>query len=108
MQQLALRRRSFDPSLAEKPITLRKSMERKRRPLGFGKGNNTPHDDPNDPAAHSRQRRADVLADPRESVESTSSLAPPATRASESSRSDASSGGHVSFENPQRPSHPPR
>ncbi|EUC38346.1 hypothetical protein COCCADRAFT_900 [Bipolaris zeicola 26-R-13] len=108
MQQLALRRRSFDPSLADKPTTLRKSMERKRRPLGFGKGNGNVHDDQNEHPLPCRQRLPDVLADPRESVESTNSLAPPATRASESSRSDGSSGGHVSFENPQRPSHPAR
>ncbi|KAI4713113.1 hypothetical protein J4E89_002091 [Alternaria sp. Ai002NY15] len=107
MQQFALRRRSFDPTTFEKPTTLRKSMDKKRKPLGFKKSTGDLLDE-KERASTSSHRRPDVLADSRESVESASSLAPPATRASESSRSDGSSGGHISFETTSRPSHPAR
>lgn len=94
LQQFAMRRRSFDPSSADRPGILRKSTDRRRGPLGFKKSHSNlkEEDEP------------DALADPRESVESsTSALVPPAPRASDSSRSDGSSGGHVSFENTARP-----
>lgn len=106
MQQFALRRRSFDPSTFDKPTTLRKSMEKKRKPLGFKKSHGDLLDE-KARASTSSQRRPDVLAESRESAESTTSLAPP-TRASESSRSDGSSGGHISFESTPRPAHPAR
>jgi len=56
----------------------------------------------------------DAPADPRPSGDSATSLhlptavAPPFHRASESSRSDGSSGGPVSWENTVRPANPPR
>ncbi|KAG9189731.1 hypothetical protein G6011_06599 [Alternaria panax] len=106
MQQFALRRRSFDPTTFDQPTTLRQSMDKKRKPLGFKKSHgDLLHD--NGRASTSSHRRPDVLAQSRESAESATSLAPP-TRASESSRSDGSSGGHISFESTPRPSHPAR
>lgn len=105
MQQFALRRRSFDPTTGDRPSTLKKSMDKKRKPLGFKKSQVNLLDESERPSTSSQ--RPVVPADSRESVESTtSSLAPPATRASESSRSDGSSGGHISFETTQRPPHP--
>ncbi|RMZ66992.1 transport sec73 [Pyrenophora seminiperda CCB06] len=103
MQNFTFRRRSFDPSVGEKPTTLRKSMDRKRKQLGFRKSQVNLLDDESARVSTSSQR-PDVLTESRESAESTSSLAPPATRESESSRSDGSSGGHISFENTPRPS----
>lgn len=94
LQHFTLRRKSLDPATADRPATLRKSMDKKRRPLAFKKSRASLLDDA--PAA------------PRESVDSAAALAPPAPRASESSRSDGSSGGHVSFEQTSRPPHPPR
>ncbi|KAH7359636.1 hypothetical protein BKA66DRAFT_472490 [Pyrenochaeta sp. MPI-SDFR-AT-0127] len=105
LQQFTLRRRSFDPSTVDRPSSLRKSMEKKRKPLGFKKSHGNLLDD------HERLsigQRPDRMGESRESGESTSALAPPAPRASESSRSDGSSGGHVSFEHLPRPQHPPR
>jgi hypothetical protein len=107
MQQFSLRRRSFDPTTGDRPTTLKKSMDKKRKPLGFKRSHGNLLEG-NGRMSTSSQQRHDVLADSRESVESASSLAPPLTRASESSRSDGSSTGHVSFEQPQRPQHPPR
>ncbi|KAL6702583.1 hypothetical protein ACN47E_001340 [Coniothyrium glycines] len=106
MPPFSLRRRSFDPSSEDRPNTLRKSMDRKRKPLGFKKSQgNLP--DEKEPLSLNQHRPA-TLAQSRESAESTSSLAPPASRPSDSSRSDGSSGGHVSFEQTPRPQHPPR
>ncbi|KAF1847332.1 protein transport protein sec73 [Cucurbitaria berberidis CBS 394.84] len=107
LQQFTLRRRSFDPSIVDRPNTLRKSMDKKRRPLGFKKSHGNLIEE-NERLSMSQQR-PETLAEPRESVESTTALAPPSlARASESSRSDGSSGGHVSFEQTARPQHPPR
>ncbi|KAG9376778.1 SEC7 domain protein [Pyrenophora tritici-repentis] len=107
MQHFSLRRRSFDPSLGEKPSTLRKSMDRKRKPLSFRRSQVNLLDDESARVSTSSQR-PDVLTESRESAESTSSLAPPATRESESSKSDGSSGGHISFDHTPRPSHTSR
>ncbi|CAA9963492.1 SEC7 domain protein [Pyrenophora teres f. maculata] len=107
MQHFTLRRRSFDPSLGEKPTPLRKSMDRKRKPLGFRRSQANLLDDESARLSTSSQR-PDVLTESRESAESTSSLAPPATRESESSKSDGSSGGHISFDQTPRPSHTSR
>ncbi|EFQ94185.1 hypothetical protein CFE70_006920 [Pyrenophora teres f. teres 0-1] len=107
MQHFTLRRRSFDPSLGEKPTPLRKSMDRKRKPLGFRRSQVNLLDDESARVSTSSQR-PDVLTESRESAESTSSLAPPATRESESSKSDGSSGGHISFDQTPRPSHTSR
>ncbi|CAO2651660.1 Nn.00g042300.m01.CDS01 [Neocucurbitaria sp. VM-36] len=108
LQQFTLRRRSFDPSTVDRPSTLRKSMEKKRRPLGFKKSHGNLFEE--NERLSTSQQRPDTLTESRESGEGTTALAPPslAPRASESSRSDGSSGGHVSFEQTPRPPHPPR
>lgn len=112
LQQLGLRRRSFDPSTAQRPNSLRKSMDKRRKPQqqkshgnllegnGHPPATTAPGQPPSPPEAAANP--------PRPSVESTSSstLAPPAApRASESSRSDGSSaGGHITFDHtPPRP-----
>jgi hypothetical protein len=107
MQQFGLRRRSFDPTTGDRPTTLKKSMDKKRKPLGFKKSHGNLLDE-SERLSTSILRQPEVLADSRESVESATSLAPPATRASESSTSDGSSTGHISFETTQRPHQPPR
>jgi hypothetical protein len=105
--QLALRRRSFDPSIGDRPSILRKSTDRKRGPLGFKKSHGNLMEE-NERLSTSSQR-PDVLAASRASAESTATLGLPVPRASDSSRSDGSSGGHVSFEtNTPRPYQPPR
>ncbi|KAL5416383.1 hypothetical protein PMIN03_002183 [Paraphaeosphaeria minitans] len=101
LQQLSLRRRSFDPTSVDRPSLLRKqsekksSMDVKRSAFGFA-------------SAKSR----DNLVDPRplaesahEDAEVTTVSAPslPVPRQSDSSPSDASSTGHVSFDNTPRP-----
>ncbi|KAF1833547.1 protein transport protein sec73 [Decorospora gaudefroyi] len=101
MQQFTLRRRSLDPTAAAQPNARRKSTEKKRKPLAFKRSRGNLLDE-------AERERPDMLADSRESVESATALAPPAPRASESSRSDGSSAGHVSFEHTPRPQHPPR
>lgn len=111
MQQFSFRRRSFDPSTGDRPATLRKSMDRKRGTLVFKRSHGNlkvqnKDKDNNSSNRPSTSDRPDSLADPRESVEGALTL--PVARASESSRSDGSSGGHISFENTPRPPHPPR
>lgn len=106
LQQFTLRRRSFDPSINDRPSILRKSTDRKRGPLGFKKSQSNLLEE--DGRLSTSQQRPETLAESRESVESTTTLGLPVPRASESSRSDGSSGGHVSFENTPRPHHPPR
>ncbi|KAF1935573.1 protein transport protein sec73 [Clathrospora elynae] len=110
MQQFSLRRRSFDPSTGDRPSTLRKSMDKKRKPLAFRKshGNLMDENEIENGRLSTSHPRPYSLAESRESGESASVLVPPAPRASESSRSDGSSGGHVSFEQTLRPHHPPR
>jgi hypothetical protein len=105
LQQFSIRRRSFDPSTStgDRPGILRKSTERKRGPLGFKKSHGNLIEE-NERMSMS-QPRIEVLGEPRESVESTTTLALPVPRASESSRSD---GSHVSFEHTPRPQQPPR
>ncbi|KAF2126009.1 protein transport protein sec73 [Dothidotthia symphoricarpi CBS 119687] len=97
LQQFTLRRRSFDPSLVDRP-TAHKPMDKKRGPLGLKKSHGN--------LLEERERQA--AADPRESTDGAPALVLPVTRASESSRSDGSSGGHVSFEQTPRPHQPPR
>ncbi|KAF2026913.1 hypothetical protein EK21DRAFT_73126 [Setomelanomma holmii] len=105
LQQFSLRRRSFDPSTVDRPGILRKSTDRRRGPLGLKKSHGNLAEEN---ARLSTSQRPDTLAESRESVESASALGLPVPRASESSRSDGSSGGHVSFENTPRPHPPPR
>ncbi|KAH7408634.1 protein transport protein sec73 [Phaeosphaeria sp. MPI-PUGE-AT-0046c] len=106
LQQFTLRRRSFDPSIGDRPSILRKSTERKRGPLGFKKSSGNLLEE--NGRLSTSQQRPEALAESRESVESTTTPGLLVARASESSRSDGSSGGHVSFENTPRPQHPPR
>ena len=95
LQQFTLRRRSFDPASVNHPGgILRKSMDKKRS----GQGERF----------SSSQQRPEELSEARDFAEGTTALAPPTHRASESSRSDGSSGGHVSFETNTRPPHPQR
>ncbi|KAH8719289.1 hypothetical protein GQ44DRAFT_741996 [Phaeosphaeriaceae sp. PMI808] len=108
LQHFTLRRRSFDPSTTDRPSILRKSTDKKRGPpLPFRKSQADLLED-NERLSTSQPRLLDGHADPRMSVESTTTLSLPVPRASESSRSDGSSGGHVSFENTPRPHYPPR
>ncbi|KAF2686233.1 hypothetical protein K458DRAFT_299313 [Lentithecium fluviatile CBS 122367] len=107
MQQFSLRRRSFDPALSERPSNLRRSTDKKsssdlkRGPFGFLKNQNSFVDEP---GRLSTTYRPETLPEsPHESAEGTSTLSLPVARASESSRSDGSSGGHVSFENTPKP-----
>jgi hypothetical protein len=108
MQQFSLRRRSFDPGLAERPSNLRRSSDKKsssdlkRGPFGFLKNQNSFVDEP---GRLSSTYRPETLAEsPHEAAEGTSTLSLPVPpRASESSRSDGSSGGHVSFEHTPKP-----
>jgi hypothetical protein len=103
MQQFSLRRRSFDPSTGERPGILRKSTDRRRGPLGLKKS----QANLSEAAARvSTSQQQPAPAEPRRSGESAMAL--PVPRASESSRSDGSSGGHVSFEHTPRPPPPPR
>ncbi len=108
LQQFTLRRRSLDPSIIDRPTNLRQSMEKMRRPLVIKRSFNNLVEEKE--RRSSSRTRPEALADARPSVESAFALAPPAPRASESSRSDGSSGGHVSFENVNtpRPQPPPR
>ncbi|KAF3033906.1 hypothetical protein E8E12_005149 [Didymella heteroderae] len=109
LQHFTLRRRSFDPASVTHPGgILRKSMDKKRSgPLGSKKSRHNLLDDDGERLSTS-QPRPDELSEAREFAEGTTALAPPTHRASESSRSDGSSGGHVSFETNTRPPHPQR
>ncbi|KAF2270113.1 hypothetical protein CC78DRAFT_528605 [Lojkania enalia] len=112
LQQFNLRRRSFDPTSAERP-SLRKSIDKKnssdikRGPFSFMKGQNVLMEEP---GRLSTSQRREVLAESthESAQEGTSSLSLPVPRASESSRSDGSSTGHVSFEHTTKPPAPPR
>jgi hypothetical protein len=106
LQQFSLRRRSFDPSTGDRPGILRKSTDRKKGPLGLKKSHGNLVEE--NERLSTSQQRPETLAESRDSVESTATLGLPIPRASESSRSDGSSGGHVSFEHTPRPHHPPR
>lgn len=112
MQQFNLRRRSFDPTSSERP-SLRKSMDKKsssdikRGPFSFIKNQNFFVEEPG--RLSTTQRPETVTESAHESIqEGTSTLSLPVPRASESSRSDGSSQGHVSFEHTPRPRPAPR
>ncbi|KAF2449021.1 protein transport protein sec73 [Karstenula rhodostoma CBS 690.94] len=114
-QQLSLRRRSFDPSSVERPGILRKStdkkgssMDVKRSAFGFGKSRDNLFEEPG--RLSTNQRPHTLAESPLEDAEGTSTSAPslPVPRQSDSSRSDGSSTGHVSFENPPRPRQTPK
>ncbi|KAF2995518.1 hypothetical protein E8E13_001658 [Curvularia kusanoi] len=111
LQQFTLRRRSFDPASVDRPGgLLRKSMDKKRSgPLGLKKekGRNDLLEDHGERFSTS-QERPEELSQARDFAEGTTALAPPTHRASESSRSDGSSGGHISFETNTRPAAPQR
>ena len=110
LQQFTLRRRSFDPASVERHpgSILRKSMDKKRSgPLGSKKSNSNLLEEEGERFSTSQQR-PEELSEARDFAEGTTALAPPTHRASESSRSDGSSGGHVSFETNTRPPHPQR
>lgn len=109
LQQFTLRRRSFDPASVHHPGgILRKSMDKKRSgPLGSKKSKNNLLEDEGERFSTSQQR-PEELSEARDFAEGTTALAPPTHRASESSRSDGSSAGHISFETNTRPPHPQR
>ncbi|KAF2015533.1 hypothetical protein BU24DRAFT_180166 [Aaosphaeria arxii CBS 175.79] len=116
LQQFSLRRRSFDPALADRPNNLRKSMDRKsstdikRGPFSFNKKGQQNASPAEEPGKLSTTQRPGILHEsPNESSqEGKSSLSLPVQRASESSRSDGSSGRHISFENTPRPQATPK
>ncbi|KAJ4294126.1 hypothetical protein N0V90_007816 [Kalmusia sp. IMI 367209] len=112
LQQFTLRRRSFDPGSGERPGILRKSMDKKsssdikRSAFGFMKSRD---DLVEDPGRLSTSQRPGTLAESaHEGAEGTSSLSLPVPRQSDSSRSDGSSTGHVSFEHTPKPRHTPK
>ncbi|KAF2203492.1 hypothetical protein GQ43DRAFT_259877 [Delitschia confertaspora ATCC 74209] len=100
-EQFSLRRRSFDPAATERP-NLRTSMDKKtstdikRRPFGFMRSTTTLLEEP---GRFSTSESPDALPEPAQ--EGKSSLSLPVPRFSDSSRSDGSSTGHVSFETPK-------
>ncbi|KAF2638560.1 hypothetical protein P280DRAFT_73563 [Massarina eburnea CBS 473.64] len=112
LQQFTLRRRSFDPTSMERPGILRKSLDKKsstdlkRGPFGFMKSNASLVEEPG--RISTGQRPETLTESPLESAEGTSTLSLPGARASESSRSDGSSGGQVSFEGPAKPRPTPK
>ncbi|KAF2652165.1 hypothetical protein K491DRAFT_695812 [Lophiostoma macrostomum CBS 122681] len=113
LQQLSLRRRSFDPTSTERPATLRKSMDKKsssdikRGPFGFMRSQGALVEEPG--RLSTSQRPETLTESVHESAEEgTSSLSLPVPRASESSRSDGSSGGHVSFDHTPKPRPTPK
>ncbi|KAH6625731.1 protein transport protein sec73 [Boeremia exigua] len=94
LQAFTLRRRSFDPATVDRPGgLLRKSMDRKRKQSKL---------DLRGDADVARASTSHDQSEARDFADSAA-LAPPSHRASESSRSDGSSGGHVSFETNTRP-----
>lgn len=106
--QFSLRRRSFDPSSFEAPdfrisTDSKTSSDMRRGTFGpkFMKSQTTLFEEP---GRLSTTQGPDGVADP--SREPKLSLSVP--RASDSSRSDASSAGHVSFENTPKPRMTPR
>ncbi|KAJ4338244.1 hypothetical protein N0V95_008102 [Ascochyta clinopodiicola] len=130
LQQFTLRRRSFDPASVDRPGgLLRKSMDKKRpSALGSWKSRHnlrndddvtqapalapapvpSPDADPEADRFSASQQRPEERSEARDFAEGATTLLPPAHRASESSRSDGSSTGHVSFEASTRPPHPQR
>lgn len=122
MNHFSLRRRSFDPHSTDRP-SLRQSLDRqpkhssdsKRHPFSFHHKKSRDVLREEEPSRLSAQEaRSEPLIPPARSAsdsahETTEKLALPVPRASESSRSDGSSGqGHVSFEQTTRPRHPPK
>lgn len=113
LQQLSLRRRSFDPTSIDRPGILPKStdkkpsMDVKRSAFGFAKSRDNLVDEP---TRLSTTQRPDTLPESAHQdahvTMSTPSL--PVPRQSDSSRSDGSSTGHVSFENTPRPRQTPK
>lgn len=101
LQQLSLRRRSFDPTSSERPSLLRKSMDKKsstdikRGPFSFMRSQNALVEEP---GRSSTTQRPETLTPSAQ--EGTSALSLPVPRGSDSSRSDGSSAGHISFESP--------
>jgi hypothetical protein len=117
LQQFNLRRRSFDPTSTDLPL-VRPSMDKKfstelkRSPFSFRR----PNRDKallEEPPRQSTSDHPDALAPSAHEAalegNGTSSLSLPVPpRASESSRSDGSSGGHVSFEHTPKPRPSPK
>ncbi|KAF1974191.1 hypothetical protein BU23DRAFT_579905 [Bimuria novae-zelandiae CBS 107.79] len=110
LQQFSLRRRSFDPTSVDRPGILRRSVDKKssidvkRSAFGFMKS----WDDLlEEPGRFSTSQRPGTLAESAHEggAEGTSSLSLPVPRQSDSSRSDGSSAGHVSFEHTPKPRH---
>ncbi|KAF2477482.1 uncharacterized protein BDR25DRAFT_1386 [Lindgomyces ingoldianus] len=112
LQQFSLRRRSFDPGSTDRP-NLRKSMDKKvsseirRGPFSFMRSQNNLAEDP---GRLSTSQRPDALTESahESAQEGTSSLSLPVQRVSDSSRSDGSSAGHVSFEHTLKPQPTPK
>ena len=63
LQQFTLRRRSFDPSINDRPSILRKSTDRKRGPLGFKKSQSNLLEE--DGRLSTSQQRPETLAESR-------------------------------------------
>lgn len=109
LQHFTLRRRSFDPTSVDRPGILRKSMDKKssmdvkRSAFGFMKSRDDLIEE--QPGRSSTSQRPDTLVESSQEgvTEGTSTLSLPVPRQSDSSRSDGSSNGHVSFENAPRP-----
>ncbi|KAF2808723.1 uncharacterized protein BDZ99DRAFT_521221 [Mytilinidion resinicola] len=99
LQQFARRRMSFDPDSAERPNTIRKSMDKKRRPFGNMRA---PSPMGEDPQRLSTSHRPNALPESSHH-EGNSTLSLPVPRMSDSSRSDGSSGDHVHFASPPKP-----
>lgn len=99
LQQFARRRLSFDPESADRPH-LRKSMDKKissdhkRGAFGYLRG---PYPVIDEPGRLSTTQLPGAL--PESSHEAQSTLSLPVPRMSDSSRSDGSSGDHVTFTN---------
>ncbi|ORY15213.1 hypothetical protein BCR34DRAFT_192494 [Clohesyomyces aquaticus] len=109
LQQFTLRRRSFDPGLHDRP-SLRKSMDKgrapelRRGPFSFMRSQNNLVEE--EPGRLSTSQRPAAPADGAHDIstqEGTSSLSLPVPRVSDSSRSDGSSTGHVSFDTTPKP-----
>ncbi|KAF2001641.1 hypothetical protein P154DRAFT_553603 [Amniculicola lignicola CBS 123094] len=109
LQQFTMRRRSFDPTSTERPSLLgRKSMDKKsssdvkRSPFALHMNMKKSQSHGGDePGRLSTSRLPDAVAESAHEGASAVSLAVP--RASDSSRSNASSDGHVSFEHTPKP-----
>ncbi|OCL07806.1 hypothetical protein AOQ84DRAFT_52404 [Glonium stellatum] len=103
LQQFARRRLSFEPDSADRPH-FRKSMDKKissdhkRGGFGYLRG---PYPAADEPGRLSTTQLPGVL--PESSHEAQSTLSLPVPRMSDSSRSDASSGDHITFANTPKP-----